>query len=246
MSITKEEQAVYVLNRRPYQESSLLVDVFSLHYGRFTVIAKGAMRKGSSWSALLQPFQPLLISWSGKSSLKSLRAIDVPSTPYRLSSTYLFSGYYLNELIVKLLPENEVNESIFVAYLESLTQLADLKDIQQTLRKFEIKILEELGLLPDFKYDSFGNRIVSGSNYKLIFQQGFELVSDEDLSASSVLLLDGKVIQALGNEQTNDLAAWSRAEFSQAKKLMRCLIDDALGGQEIKSRELFKPLKFKR
>jgi DNA repair protein RecO (recombination protein O) len=244
MNLAKEQQAVYVLNRRPYQESSLLVDIFSLNYGRFTVVAKGAMRRGNAWAAVLQPFQPLLISWSGRSSLKTLRTVDVPSAPYKLSANYLFSAYYLNELILKLLPENEINETVFAGYLRCLTELAEAKDLQQSLRVFEYTILRDLGLLPDFEMDIHGNRIDRQSSYHLIPQNGFELVDASYVGSDNRLVIKGSVLLSLNEGDGYSFKNWSREEYLQAKQLMRCLIDEAVGGQPIKSRELFKPVKY--
>lgn len=245
MSMVKEQEAVYILNRRPYQETSLLVDIFSLNYGRFTAVAKGAMRKGNEWSSCLQAFQPLLISWSGRSTLKTLRSVDVPCAAYRLSSSYLFSAYYLNELLIKLLPENEVNETIFAAYVSCLTRLSELDNIQHSLRSFEIIVLEELGMLPDFSYDIDGNQISNDCEYQLLYQQGFKAI-DRLNDNRRTFCTSGRVIGLLRHTSDEPSKQWQRNDYLQAKHLMRCLVDDALGGQTIKSRELFKPIKFER
>ena len=245
MNGVKEQQAVYVLNRRAYQESSLIIDVFSLNYGRFSAVAKGAMRKGNVWSASLQPFCPLLLSWSGRSSLKTLRSVDMPGASYNLSSNYLFSGYYLNELVTKLLPENEVSETVFSSYVSSLVQLSEGRDLQRTLRSFEHVLLQELGVLPDFTHDIQGKPIRSEGLYRLIFQQGFEAVESSVIASKGSLTIAGNVIRLLDGKALDVSSVWSEGDYMQAKSLMRCLVDDALGGQVIKSRELFKSLKYK-
>ncbi len=245
MSAIEEQQAVYVLNRRPYQETSLLIDVFSLNFGRFSLLAKGAMRKSSGWSALLQPFRSLLIAWSGRSSLKTLRSVDVPSHPYGLASNYLFSAYYINELVQKLLPENEANELVFASYVECLTHLSARQDLQRTLRKFEYQLLEELGLLPDFKRDLEGRSIVASKRYRLLLQQGFDLVRSDLIQDMRFFTIKGRVIELLDDGSAFESPCWSGEDYLQAKQLMRCLIDDALGGQFIKSRELFRAVKYK-
>ena len=115
-------EAVYVLNRRVYKESSLILDVFSLNYGRLSIIANGALKSKKAWSAMLQVFQPLLIVWAGRSSLKTLVSIEAPSKAMTLSGNRLFSAYYLNELLLKLVPQDQ-GESVsfnssesFIAY----------------------------------------------------------------------------------------------------------------------------------
>jgi len=245
MSMIEEQQAVYVLNRRPYQESSLLVDVFSLNFGRLTLIAKGGLRKGSAWSALLQPFQALLLSWSGRSSIKTLRSVDVPSQPYKLRANYLFSAYYLNELVLKLVPDNEPSPGVFSNYVDCLDQLAEGQDLQRCLRKFEYLLLSELGLLPDFEHDIYGHKIQKDQGYKFLSQQGFEGVGKASSNLGSVFIISGKAISLISTLDIVNGSTWQKEEYLKAKQLMRYLVDDALGGQVIKSRELFRPIKFK-
>jgi len=250
-----EQQAVYVLNRRAYQETSLIVDVFSLEHGRLSVVAKGAMRSKKNWSALLQAFQPLLMSWTGRSTLKTLKSLDVPSAPLPLTSKYLYCAYYLNELVIKLVPEFEVNASIFSSYVSALDALNEQKYVEAILRKFELELLIALGLAPDFCFDASGHEICENSVYGFKTQHGFERVPDHRYQNGSdgygLLLIEGRNIARLyqstsesGADSSVILKIENRDFYRQSKALMRILIDRALGGREIKTRELFKQIKY--
>jgi len=242
-----EQQAAYILNRRAYQESSLILDVFSIQYGRLSIIAKGAMRSKKQWSALLQAFQPLLLSWSGRSSLKTLIAVEAPSSAHLLGSERLFCAYYLNEILLKLLPESEKNTEIFVAYTEALQSLKDKTiEMELVLRVFEVELLTKLGLAPDFTFDLKGDLIQAQQVYILKPQSGFQRVSTW---AQQAMLFDGKTLISLKESQFDQSGYFSsdtdQIQFRrQSKVLMRLLLNHALGGREIKSRELFSKIKY--
>jgi DNA repair protein RecO (recombination protein O) len=239
-----DQQAVYILNRRAYRETSLIIDVFSINYGRFSLVAKGAMRKRSQWSALLQPFQSLLVSWSGRSTLKTLVSAEAPSQPFKLNSAYLFSAYYLNELLIKLLPESEPNSQVFEAYVNALCGLNDKENIQLTLRHFEFLLLRDVGQLPDFFYDINNQSINAEALYFLGQKEGFECASATLSRQKDQHVISGRILCMLRSSQSADHNLWLKDDYRQAKYLMRLLVDSALGGQEIKSRELFRQLKF--
>jgi len=247
------QQEAYILNRRAYQESSLIVDVFSMRYGRFSIVAKGAMRGKKPWSSLLQAFQPVLINWSGRASLKTLRSVEAPSKALTLSSGRLFSAYYLNELLIKLLPEFEVNTIIFFAYASALQSLDDNVDIEIVLRLFELGLLRELGLAPDFMNDIGGDKIQKGRQYIYKYQQGFECVDGQEpayiASQEGSMVLDSECLIRLDSGAYTQVSDFTSETdrikfFRQSKKLMRSLILQALGGQKINSRDLFTSIKF--
>src|SRR4051812_48805305 len=96
-------QPAYVLHRRDYRESSFLVELFALEYGRLTVIARGARKAKSLLPGLLQPFIPLLVSWSGKTELLTLTHAEAHGEIKNLHGDCLFAGFYLNELLMCLL-----------------------------------------------------------------------------------------------------------------------------------------------
>lgn len=233
-------EAVYVLNRRPYKETSLILEVFSPNYGRLNIIANGALKSKKGWSAMLQVFQPLLLSWTGRSSLKTLTAVETPSAAIELSGDRLFSAYYLNELLLKLIPCDEGGASsfnnieCFLSYSKTLDDLCSYEDIEIPLRRFEYQLLAELGVFPDISSDINGSEISANVMYQLIPQEGFQVTT----ISSPRLLLNGTHLQEL-NHLLEDDFVFSKSFLKQIKGLMRTLITELLGGQELKSRALF-------
>ena len=98
------QEPAYVLHRRPWRETSLMVDLFALNHGRMTVIARGANSAKSPLKAQLQPFQPLVVDWAGRGDLKTLTQVDVRTGPTITRTVSLYSGLYLNELLQRVLP----------------------------------------------------------------------------------------------------------------------------------------------
>tara|TARA_R110001592_G_scaffold91754_3_gene268243 strand:- start:32498 stop:33256 length:759 start_codon:yes stop_codon:yes gene_type:complete len=239
-----DQEAVYILNRRVYKESSLLLDVFSPNYGRLSIVANGVLKSKKGWSAILQVFQPLLMTWSGKSSLKNLVSVDAPSPPMLLQSRRLFSAYYLNELLIKLMPQDQATTTsfapIFINYAKSLQDLSSIVDIEIPLREFEYQLLNDLGVFPDITHDTFGKIIQAERWYQYDSNVGFKpvIVSDSHVQfTNSAYLLGDNIIKldCFSSDMCED-----KQFMLQLKKLMRVLIHDLLGGQELKSRALFQ------
>ena len=238
------QEAVYILNRRAYKESSLLLDIITPNYGRLSIIANGALKSKKGWSAMLQVFQPLLMIWTGKSSLKTLVSVEAPANPISLRGRRLFSAYYLNELLVKLLPQDQSSSnntaSLFINYAKSLEDLATATELEIPLREFEYHLLSDLGVLPDLSYDVNGDLIQAESWYQLIPNMGFTP------SAKNKLIGHTPYHSSyLGNYliKFSDLSTEMYVDkqfMLQIKGLMRILIQDLLGGQELKSRALFQ------
>ncbi|MBI3230958.1 MAG: DNA repair protein RecO, partial [Burkholderiales bacterium] len=136
----------FVLHSYPYKETSLIVEMFSRQYGRIAVLAKGARRPHSQLRGALQTFQPLSLAWSGKSTLRTLVAADWVGGLLPLEKSALLCGFYLNELLVKLLAHDDPHPVLFDHYVASLNQLAHNEAATIVLRKFELALLKETGV----------------------------------------------------------------------------------------------------
>ena len=143
----------YVLHRRPYRETSYIVDFFTLEEGRVSAVAKGVKNSKSDKKSLLQPFQHLRLQLSGKSELKNLRHVESVSPSINLVGTALFCAMYVNELTNRVMPARLASDGVHNAYENALLSLRDESDIEVTLRQFEFALLDEMGLLPDFTTD---------------------------------------------------------------------------------------------
>lgn len=140
----------FILHTWDWSESSLLLDVLTLHYGRIFMVAKGAKRPSSQMRGLLTAFCPLLFSWSGKKEAKNLTRVEWLGTLMPLTGETLLSGFYVNELVIKLCEREERHPGLFQAYVDVIDTLAqgERDDIQPALRLFEKKILTLAGWAP--------------------------------------------------------------------------------------------------
>lgn len=229
-------QPAFVLHSRPYRDSSQILDVLSAEYGRLTLVAKGSKRsrRGGTVGAILQPFIPLLVSFSGRSEMKTLVASEMASNPAKLRGERLFSAMYLNELMVRLLHPHDPHPALFLAYADTLRALNDEAcQLHSLLRRFEFSLLCELGF--GFALDQEG-----GSGDAVIDEGWYGFDSDHGL----VYLASPSNGQraAFPGRDLNLMAA---GEFGDpvkrtAKRLLRLALAQHLGEKPIKSRELFR------
>jgi len=230
-----QQEPAYVIHRRAWSESSLLVDLFSLNHGRMSVIARGASSPKSPLKAQLQPFQPLLVDWRGRSDLKTLVQLDIRSAPPLRQTRALYSGLYINELLQRVLPAADPHPMLFASYIDSLQALAALTsadDIEPVLRTFERAFASALGY--DFAWDyatDVGQTVQSGQDYAYDPAQG--IVSRNNQEAP-LRRLPGDALLALAAGDLN-----SDLPRKTAKRVMRVLVDFLLQGKPLHSRALF-------
>jgi DNA repair protein RecO (recombination protein O) len=213
-----------------------LLEVLTAEYGRLSLVARGARRKargGGSGSALLQPFIPLLLSFSGRAELKSLTAKEAAGKLHELRGERLFSAMYVNELLVRLLHRHDPHPQLFAAYTEALQALARDDVVDTTLRHFEFKLLDELGYSFDLALDAdSGERVQAHLWYHYIPDLG--LVAKVDAADPSRPAYAGA-----------DLIAMAGGQFGgsvrvTAKRLLRQALAGHLGDAPLRSRELFR------
>jgi DNA repair protein RecO (recombination protein O) len=228
-------EKAYVLHRRPYRETSSLVDIFTPDHGRLTLIAKGVRQVKSQTQGLLEPFVPLLISWSGKSELMSLTAVEARGEVRRLYGECLFAGFYLNELIMSLLEKWDAHPKLYYAYEKAINGLQEKKLEEKVLRSFEKCLLEELGygLLPT-SVNELDTVFQLDKYYRFIPEQGFILSELGDQSQAKSNIFSGKSLVAIAKEDWFDSDV-----LNDAKRLIRFVLTPLLGGKEIYSRKLF-------
>ncbi|MFT5046111.1 MAG: DNA repair protein RecO (recombination protein O), partial [Porticoccaceae bacterium] len=152
-SVSSSLQAAYILHYREFQESSFIVDAFTLTHGRIALVAKSARNSKPRTRALYQPFRPLLLSWVGAGDLRTLTGIEESGQALDLADAELACAYYLNELVLRLAGKDQPQPTIFAYYSMALDQLASQTiSIQEVLRTFEVQLLDGLGVLPNFAY----------------------------------------------------------------------------------------------
>ena len=178
-------QPAFVLHTRAFRDTSLIVDLFALKYGRISCLARGAKSSKSKLRGLLLPFVPLLVSWSGKSDLVTLSKIETNNKPYNITGSNLLSGLYLNELLVKLLAQHDPHPNIYRAYQNTLNNLQNNNNIQITLRLFEKQLLAEIGYGLQLTKDAEGQVIQPNNYYYYKYEHGFVRCLEHDENAFS-------------------------------------------------------------
>jgi len=220
----------FVLHTRTYSESSLLVDLFVEDVGKVIILAKGARRKRSALKGILQPFTPLIVQYSGKGEIKTLRQVEAISLTLPLVSVFLYSAFYLNELLHRVLVAEAEFTTLFDDYLTSIQQLAQQVPAENVLRAFELALLDNLGYHVDFFHCSAtGDNIVESMHYQYLSEKGF--ISSLLQNSTS---FTGEQVLALGNRKFHNTDT-----LKAAKRFTRMALKPYIGSKPFKSRELF-------
>lgn len=255
-----------MLVNRPFSESSWIVDVFSRSLGRQALIAKGARRLKSKQRGLLLPFQPLLISWTGKGEVPTLTHVELDFSrfsgwQYELTGRAKICGFYCNELLAALIQRGDPHPNLFDVYQQTLDQLLRSADhsrdadppaesnnlsarLFSILRDFELCLIRESGYAVSFSKEANSTcDIQADQYYEFIPKRGFVSAnvigeSRTNRTRQSAQYFLGNVIKSLADNQVDKLVALER---TQTKQIMRLLLNDVLGHKRIMSRDLFFP-----
>ena len=220
------EQSAFLLHSRPYREHQQLVELLTENEGKVSAVAYVSHSQKSNKKGLLQPFLPLRIVLKGKSNLRNLSRVESSGKAFTLTGNHLYSAFYLNELLVKLLGEHVVCARLFHQYQESLTALANNHSIERVLREFELYLLDELGQAFDF---TAVFEIESPTVY-YVLEEGFIPA----INKMPLPCFDITHIQAIARQEL-------ACEYVQQsyKILMRQVFSQLLGGKPLNSRKLF-------
>jgi DNA repair protein RecO (recombination protein O) len=223
-------QPGFVLHSYPYKETSLIVDVFTRDHGRIALIAKGAKRPHSKLRGALQTFQPLSISWSGKSEVRTLIAAEWIGGLLPLERSALLCGFYLNELLVKLLAKDDPHPALFDHYVATLNQLAHDEPAPIVLRKFECALLKETGVAADLSICTSTGRAVEANEIYVVDPEHGPRIA---MPADAAPRVSGKTLRDMEREDYSDASTQTQSKF-----LMRYLLAHHLGGMQLKTRQI--------
>lgn len=231
-------QPAFVLHGRAWRETSELLEVWSRDHGRLSLVARGMRRPRSGLRACLQPFQPLLLSWSGRpQGLMTLQAAETDGAPGALQDEALMSGFYLNELLLRLLHKGDPHPQLFADYTLALRELAAAHEpADVVLRRFELQLLAESGYGLQLDRDAgSGEPLDPAARYEFRCEEGPVRAhpgSDPQITYSGARLL-----------------AIARGDFSgaadraDARRLLRAVLDHHLAGQALRSRQVYAAMR---
>ncbi len=234
------QQPACVLHHYSYRETSVLLELFTRNHGRLGVLAKGARRSGRRQRAPIEPFQPLLVDWSGRGELPVLAAVELDGDPVFLNGVRLYCGFYMNELLLRLLHRHDPHESLFMAYRASLAVLTADGPVESTLRVFEKRLLQEVGYGLVLDQEITDNRPIDPEGvYEYVVDRGPVQVTDSAIGRPGRgIRVSGSSLLALAHETLVDPQA-----LRETKALMRGALARHLGGKPLNSRKLFRNVK---
>ncbi|MGE5089559.1 MAG: DNA repair protein RecO [Candidatus Levyibacteriota bacterium] len=243
----RDDEPAYVLHTYPYRETSLIVEVFTERAGRVAMVARGAKRPRSELRGVLQAFQPLTLGWAGAAELKTLMKAEWRGGMPLPVGAALLCGFYLNELLLKLLPRDDPHPALWLAYesaLRALTGTAAPAAQAEILRRFELRLLAELGYALALTHEAgSGAPVEPGERYHYAFDRGPQRGVGEPRAEPGAgasgrgPLVRGATLIALatGHYPDADVAA-------EAKRLMRSVLDHYLEERRIFSRRIVQDL----
>lgn len=228
-----ELQPGFVLHSRPYRDTSAIVEAFTAGHGRVALVARGVRSQKSRLRGLLQPFRRVLLSWSGAGDLHTLTGAEEVGPALRLSGEGLISGFYVNELMMRLSHRNDANAQLFASYGATLQALAQSQDPRVVLRIFEKRLLEALGYGLQLQHDLDDAPIDPDGHYRYTVEVGPARV--HGTAAAGEGGIGGATLLALAAEDLRGDTA-----LRESKRLMRTVLNHYLGPKPVRSRELFR------
>jgi DNA repair protein RecO (recombination protein O) len=230
-----DQQPGFVLHSYAWRETSLIVEAFTRDFGRIALVARGAKRPTSQFRGLLSPFSPLALGWSGRNEIKSLVRVEWLGGLAPLRGDGLLAAFYLNELLVRLLPRGDAHAGLFASYAQTLRELErEGGSREAALRGFELDLLREMGYAPALDQCADGSPIAADRWYRVDAQQGLTAAD----GVVDGLCIRGRSILALARRDLSEPQA-----AADCKVLLRQLIRYHLNGQPLNTRRILQDLR---
>jgi len=226
-------ESAFILHRRPYSDTSWILDIFSCRYGRLSVLVRSARGFQSRYKGQLDLFIPLLLSWSGRRSLKYLTQAEFGDLAPILEGEALLCAFYLNELLMRLLQPNDPYPVLFQTYHDILRRLS-CPERQVALRCFEKKLLQEIGYGLLLQHEAGSQQPIDSKLFYCYFPDRGFMRSTQQQGNS---IFSGESLLAVRDENFS-----TPTLLQDAKRLMRLALESVLGEKPLKSRELFRCL----
>lgn len=231
-----ENQPAYILHQRPFRDTSQILEVFTKDYGRLSIMSRGSRAAKSRLKSVLQPFRALVIGWSGRGEMPTLTSAESASQSVAFfQGKSLACALYINELMMHLTFRHDVHELLFSQYHQTVNRLIETQTLEQELRQFELKLLDNLGVPLDLKHQAGSGELINRhQNYYYRIEHGFypvESAADQERNT----IISGESLLAMSEGDFEKAVT-----LQDAKKMMRSILNHYLGGKQLKSRELFR------
>ena len=238
MNVSKHSRRVqltpgYILHHHPYRDTSRILEVLSREFGRLTVFARGVRGPKAKLASHLQPFQSLLLSWSGRGESPQLTGAEPAGEAIALPSAALMSGFYLNELLLKLTTRHDPLPGLFDLYHGTVEALKHGAAIEPALRIFEKRLLEMLGYGLDLETEAQTGGNIEPEAHDLFRMARGMLRSSPDAPGA----VAGRSVISLARESLSD-----RRELDDARRLLQSALSHVLEGRELSTRNVARAL----
>ena len=223
----------FVLHQRAYLNTSQLIECLTERHGVIGLVAQGSKRRRSGRRAVLQPFWPLRLSWTRRSDLGRLTGVEAAGPALGLAGDNLFAGFYVNELVLRLLARGDANAAAYSCYSRCLAELATASAAARAVRLFELRLLEALGYGIDLEHDvGAGNPIQPDGRYRFEPEHGFSPCGDTGAAADS---FGGGELISLREERLEDARS-----LRAAKRLLAQSLNIYLGDRPLRTRAILE------
>jgi DNA repair protein RecO (recombination protein O) len=229
----RQLEPAFLLHRRPWRDTSRILELMTRDHGRITLFARGVRRPKSALRAVLQPFVPLLVSWTGRADGGTLTGAEAAGAAFSVPPAHVLPGFYLNELLLRLLPREDRHETLYDAYAEALRGLA-ASSVEASLRRFERVLLDELGYGPDLAREAGSGKRLEADRY-YHFEPGRGVLAVREKTEGS---WRGHELLAVARGELDDADARKAARGIYGAAIAHCL-----EGRGLASREVMRSLK---
>lgn len=229
-------EPAYLLHGRDYRETSRIVEVWTQGHGRVSLVARGARGRRSRWPALLQPFRPLRLSWSGRGELFTLRDAEPVRGGFDVAGDAVVPAYYLNELLMQFLRRADPHPRLFAHYGAALAELGGGAAVEPVLRRFELTLLDESGYGLRLDRDARrGEPLREDARYEYLPEVGLVAAPPGAAGDQAFAAAD---FRALASGQLD-----TESSLRCARRVMRRVIRHHLGGRELKTRRVLAAMR---
>jgi DNA repair protein RecO (recombination protein O) len=230
-----QSEPAWLLHQRPFRDTSRILDVVTREHGRIALIARGSRAAKSRLRGILRPFLPLNMSWFIRTDLGTLTDAEMGGQPIVLTGDALMSGYYISELLLKLMHRHDPHPEIFDLYAATVTRLSTHTDVAPVLRAFEMELLRLLGYALNLEYENESHAVLQPEkNYEYRPEQG----PVEAMDREGAIVFTGSQLGAIARQEFSD------ADTLQcASRLLRHVIEHHLDGKELNTRKVLRELK---
>jgi DNA repair protein RecO (recombination protein O) len=235
------DEPAYVLHRYDWSESSLILEVFTRRHGRIALVARGAKKPSSSFRPVLLPLQMLHVAFGGDAEIRSLRSAEWQGGHVMPTGDALLSGYYLNELLMRLLARDDAHPALFDAYAATVQLLASqsMDTLHVALRAFELRLLRDIGLLPTLDAQTATLQpLQPGTRYVLVPEAGLREAHEDDRASLVGDEWIGLQASLAGNASFSDTVHACVNSVSELKPQLRALLHYHCGVKVLKTRQM--------